>query len=121
MLNGSSQGSVCGSWSLLMAAFRVSAAHYLVVYHMDSLEVYGLKKKKVSLPPSLFVCRYFYLCACTILQSVWRRKKPYVLIILLCSFCQLTQTITMYQIKITHFDADLSVFFNFSVLLRGNL
>lgn len=41
MLNGSSQGSVCGSWSLLMAAFRVSAAHYLVVYHTDSVGVYG--------------------------------------------------------------------------------
>lgn len=41
-------------------------------------------------------------------------KKPYVFMILLHSFCQLTQTITVYQIKITHFDADLFVFFTVS-------
>lgn len=66
-----------------------------------------MDKKRVSLTPSL--CRCFYSCACIDLQSSWRRKKPYVFIILLhFFFCQLTQTITVYQIKITHFAADLS-------------
>lgn len=81
MLNGSSQGSICES---LMAAFKVSAALYLVVYRMDS--VGWTDFKKVCLTPSLFVCRRFYSCTHTVLQCLWGLKKPYVFIMLLLHF-----------------------------------
>lgn len=74
------------------------------------------KKKKSKFDAISFCLQVFlFVCLHSSPKFVKEKKKPYVFIILLHSFCQLTQTITMYQIKITNFDADLS----FTVRGRG--
>lgn len=47
-----------------------------------------------------------YSCACTEVKTALCIHYSVALFF----SCQLTQTITVYQIKITHFDADLCVF-----------